>query len=65
MIGTIDFNVLLHTSKALNCVVSGSSGVELASGLHWFIKKNCQGMITWKKTGGKQIAGEREGSNKP
>lgn len=56
------FQGILANSHSYGLYGLGSSGVELASGLHWFIKNHCQGMITWKKTGGKQINGEREGS---
>ena len=36
--------------------IRGSSGVELASGLHWFLKQECKGMSTWAKTGGTQFS---------
>ncbi|GMH42712.1 hypothetical protein BSKO_10631 [Bryopsis sp. KO-2023] len=42
--------------KDILCI-RGSSGVELASGLHWFLKNECNGLITWDKTGGKQLNG--------
>ncbi|KAH7431001.1 hypothetical protein KP509_08G024500 [Ceratopteris richardii] len=35
--------------------VSGSSGVEILSGLHWYLKYWCGGHISWRKTGGMQL----------
>jgi hypothetical protein len=31
------------------------AGVELASGLHWFLKYKCQSALTWHRTGGNSI----------
>eukprot|EP00210_Caulerpa_lentillifera_P008452 g8064.t1 len=37
-----------------NLCIRGSSGVDLATGLHWFLKNECHGLSTWEKTGGTQ-----------
>lgn len=36
--------------------IKGSTAVEIASGLHWYIKYWCEAHISWDKTGGIQIA---------
>ncbi|WCJ18554.1 Alpha-N-acetylglucosaminidase [Euphorbia peplus] len=36
-------------------IIKGSTGVELASGLHWYIKYWCGAHLSWDKTGGIQI----------
>lgn len=36
--------------------IKGTTGVELASGLHWYLKYWCGAHISWDKTGGAQIA---------
>jgi hypothetical protein len=35
--------------------VAGSSGVEAAAGIHWFLKEYCGACITWRATGGAHI----------
>ncbi|KAL5827350.1 hypothetical protein ACOSQ3_019193 [Xanthoceras sorbifolium] len=37
-------------------IIKGSTAVEVASGLHWYIKYWCGAHISWDKTGGIQIA---------
>uniref|UniRef100_A0A2P2LT65 Alpha-n-acetylglucosaminidase n=1 Tax=Rhizophora mucronata TaxID=61149 RepID=A0A2P2LT65_RHIMU len=37
-------------------MIKGTTAVELASGLHWYIKYWCGAHISWDKTGGVQIA---------
>ncbi|KAL5543474.1 hypothetical protein UlMin_007258 [Ulmus minor] len=37
-------------------IIKGNTGVELASGLHWYLKYWCGAHISWDKTGGAQIA---------
>ncbi|XP_030493952.2 alpha-N-acetylglucosaminidase [Cannabis sativa] len=37
-------------------IVKGTTGVELASGLNWYLKYWCGVHISWDKTGGSQIA---------
>lgn len=39
----------------LSFSIKGTTGVELASGLHWYIKYWCGAHISWDKTGGIQI----------
>jgi hypothetical protein len=36
--------------------IQGTTGVELASGLHWYLKYWCGAHISWDKTGGAQLA---------
>lgn len=36
--------------------IKGTTGVELASGLHWYLKYRCGAHISWDKTGGTQLA---------
>uniref|UniRef100_A0A7I4B8L3 Alpha-N-acetylglucosaminidase n=1 Tax=Physcomitrium patens TaxID=3218 RepID=A0A7I4B8L3_PHYPA len=35
--------------------ISGTTGVELCAGLHWYLKHWCNGHISWDKTGGAQL----------
>ncbi|KAJ1297075.1 hypothetical protein BS78_01G350300 [Paspalum vaginatum] len=37
-------------------LIQGATGVELASGLHWYLKYWCGAHISWDKTGGAQLA---------
>jgi len=37
-------------------VIQGDTAVEIASGLHWYLKYWCHAHISWDKTGGIQIA---------
>lgn len=36
--------------------IQGTTAVELASGLHWYLKYWCGAHISWDKTGGAQLA---------
>lgn len=36
--------------------IRGTTAVELASGLHWYLKYSCGAHVSWDKTGGIQIA---------
>ncbi len=36
--------------------VQGSSGVELAAGVHWFLKHWVHSSVSWAATGGVQVA---------
>lgn len=36
--------------------IKGSSGVEVLSGLHWYLKYWCGAHISWDKTGGTQLS---------
>ena len=45
------------TSSCLWCYrIQGTTGVELVSGLHWYLKYWCGAHISWDKTGGAQLA---------
>ncbi|CAL4939486.1 unnamed protein product [Urochloa decumbens] len=37
-------------------LIQGTTGVELVSGLHWYLKYWCGAHISWDKTGGAQLA---------
>ncbi|XP_021739300.1 alpha-N-acetylglucosaminidase-like isoform X1 [Chenopodium quinoa] len=37
-------------------VIKGTTAVEIASGLHWYLKYLCGAHISWEKTGGVQMA---------
>ncbi|KAL1188934.1 Alpha-N-acetylglucosaminidase [Cardamine amara subsp. amara] len=37
-------------------LIKGTTGVEIASGLHWYLKYKCNAHVSWDKTGGIQIA---------
>ncbi|KAK1293173.1 hypothetical protein QJS10_CPB17g01868 [Acorus calamus] len=36
--------------------IKGTTAVEIASGLHWYLKYWCGAHISWDKTGGIQVA---------
>ncbi|KAH9290684.1 hypothetical protein KI387_034801, partial [Taxus chinensis] len=36
--------------------IKGTTGVELAAGLHWYLKHYCGAHLSWDKTGGVQLA---------
>lgn len=36
--------------------IKGTTGVEIASGFHWYLKYKCNAHVSWDKTGGIQIA---------
>lgn len=35
--------------------IEGTTGVDIASGLHWYLKHWCGSHISWDKTGGSQL----------
>lgn len=39
-----------------NSRIKGTTAVEIASGLHWYIKYFCGAHVSWGKTGGAQLA---------
>ncbi|KAL1157620.1 hypothetical protein V6Z11_A08G168100 [Gossypium hirsutum] len=39
-----------------NSRIKGTTAVEIASGLHWYIKYFCGAHVSWDKTGGVQLA---------
>ncbi|KAF3437335.1 hypothetical protein FNV43_RR20088 [Rhamnella rubrinervis] len=49
-------NYNLSGQQEPEIVIRGTTGVELASGLHWYLKYWCGAHVSWDKTGGIQIA---------
>lgn len=45
--------------------IEGTTAVELASGLHWYLKYWCGAHISWDKTGGIQVASVPEPGSLP
>lgn len=45
-------------SKSISMLrrISGTTAVEILSGLHWYLKYWCGAHISWSKTGGAQLA---------
>ncbi|KAK4493383.1 hypothetical protein RD792_017717 [Penstemon davidsonii] len=50
------FKTYGHWSSTFTIQISGTSGVELLSGLHWYLKYWCGAHISWGKTGGTQLS---------
>ncbi|XVF33702.1 hypothetical protein REPUB_Repub17cG0190900 [Reevesia pubescens] len=44
------------TQDGPEILIKGTTAVEIASGLHWYIKYFCGAHVSWDKTGGMQIA---------
>ncbi|XVE74203.1 hypothetical protein DITRI_Ditri11bG0179900 [Diplodiscus trichospermus] len=44
------------TQDGPEIIIKGTTAVEIASGLHWYIKYFCGAHVSWDKTGGVQIA---------
>ncbi|RCV44741.1 hypothetical protein SETIT_9G399100v2 [Setaria italica] len=50
-------NVVDNSGKGgAEILIQGTTGVELVSGLHWYLKYWCGVHISWDKTGGAQLA---------
>lgn len=53
-------DVYLYSISASLCAIlnriSGVTGVEVLSGLHWYLKNLCGAHISWDKTGGSQLS---------
>ncbi|KAF8728724.1 hypothetical protein HU200_018000 [Digitaria exilis] len=50
-------NVAANSGKGgAEILIQGTTGVELVSGLHWYLKYWCGAHISWDKTGGAQLA---------
>ncbi|RLN39237.1 alpha-N-acetylglucosaminidase isoform X1 [Panicum miliaceum] len=50
-------NVVDNSGKGgAEILIQGTTGVELVSGLHWYLKYWCGAHISWDKTGGAQLA---------
>nr|XP_043616977.1 alpha-N-acetylglucosaminidase-like [Erigeron canadensis] len=58
--GVSCFMISNHPSSnipgAPEILISGVTGVELLSGLHWYLKNLCAAHISWDKTGGSQLS---------
>ncbi|XP_076960516.1 alpha-N-acetylglucosaminidase-like [Bidens hawaiensis] len=58
--GVSCFIISNHPSSNLpgapEIIISGVTGVELLSGLHWYLKNLCGAHISWDKTGGSQLS---------
>ncbi|MED6134837.1 hypothetical protein PIB30_040699 [Stylosanthes scabra] len=37
-------------------LISGTTGVDIVAGLHWYLKQQCGSHISWDKTGGSQLS---------
>ncbi|KAK8481335.1 hypothetical protein V6N12_041558 [Hibiscus sabdariffa] len=44
------------SQKGPEITIRGTTAVEIASGLHWYIKYFCGAHVSWDKTGGVQLA---------
>ncbi|XP_023751565.1 alpha-N-acetylglucosaminidase [Lactuca sativa] len=44
------------SNKSPEIMIQGTTAVEIASGLHWYLKYLCGAHVSWDKTGGIQIA---------
>lgn len=44
------------SNKSPEITVQGTTAVEIASGLHWYLKYWCGAHVSWDKTGGVQLA---------
>ncbi|KAI4382992.1 hypothetical protein MLD38_008879 [Melastoma candidum] len=45
-----------HEEDGPEITIRGTTAVEIASGLHWYLKYWCGAHISWDKTGGNQLA---------
>ncbi|XP_060204807.1 alpha-N-acetylglucosaminidase-like [Lycium barbarum] len=58
--GEFCFNISNHPGSARDnspeILISGTTAVEILSGLHWYLKYWCEAHISWSKTGGAQLA---------
>ncbi|KAL4320600.1 hypothetical protein HN873_046751 [Arachis hypogaea] len=37
-------------------LIAGTTGVDIVTGLHWYLKQRCGSHISWDKTGGSQLS---------
>lgn len=44
------------SNKSSEIIIEGATAVEIASGLHWYLKYLCGAHVSWDKTGGIQTA---------
>lgn len=58
--GGLCFEISNHPSSnqdgSSEILISGTTGVEILSALHWYLKYWCGAHISWSKTGGVQLA---------
>lgn len=52
----IDNHPLCDGEGTPEILILGVSGVEISSGLHWYLKHYCAAHISWDKTGGAQLS---------
>lgn len=50
------FSMLLIFELVCLGRISGVTGVEIAAGLHWYLKHWCGSHISWETTGGAQLS---------
>ncbi|KAL7115177.1 hypothetical protein ACP275_04G169100 [Erythranthe tilingii] len=55
----------VNRSGSPEIVISGTTGVELLSGLYWYLKYWCGAHISWSKTGGSQLSSVPESGSLP
>ncbi|KAG9458243.1 hypothetical protein H6P81_002751 [Aristolochia fimbriata] len=48
-------NFNISRGKGPQIIIKGTNAVEIASGLHWYLKYWCGAHISWDKTGGIQV----------
>ncbi|KAF9620661.1 hypothetical protein IFM89_013961, partial [Coptis chinensis] len=49
-------NVYKRSVKGKEIMIKGTTGVDIASGLHWYLKYWCSANISWDRTGGVQLS---------
>ncbi|XP_077241702.1 alpha-N-acetylglucosaminidase family / NAGLU family isoform X2 [Tasmannia lanceolata] len=49
-------NFNISSKKGREIMIKGTTAVEIASGLHWYLKYWCGAHISWDKTGGSQVS---------
>ncbi|KAF9586962.1 hypothetical protein IFM89_039834 [Coptis chinensis] len=49
-------NVDKRSVKGKEIMIKGTTGVDIASGLHWYLKYWCGAHISWDRTGGVQLS---------
>lgn len=50
------FAIVIFMNTMVLSRIKGTTAVEIASGLHWYLKYWCGAHVSWDKTGGVQIA---------
>ncbi|PIA33951.1 hypothetical protein AQUCO_03900072v1, partial [Aquilegia coerulea] len=49
-------NAKTGNAKGKEIIIKGTTAVEIASALHWYLKYSCGAHISWDKTGGAQLS---------